>query len=82
MSRRSQAVSQAAPSALTPVREVGRRLARIESGERCTAWSVYRDAIDDGWGATCRLALILLVRWSAPVAGGVKLVSILLGHPH
>ena len=52
------------------------------SGEPCSAWSVYRHAIEDGWGATFRLCLILAVRWGVPVAGGVKLVSLLLGLMH
>jgi hypothetical protein len=47
-----------------------------------SAWSVYRQAIEDGWGSTCRLCLILLVRWGIPVTGGVKLVSLLMGHIH
>ena len=52
------------------------------SDEPCSAWSVYRHAIDDGWGATCRLCLILAVRWGVPVVGGMKLASLLLGHLH
>jgi hypothetical protein len=82
VSRRSQAVSQATSSSLAPARNADRHRMRIENGERYTIWSVYQDAIDAGWGATCRLCLILLARWGAPVAGGMKLVSILLGHPH
>jgi hypothetical protein len=50
--------------------------------ERWSAWGMYRQAINDGWGATCRLCLILLFRWGVPVSGGVKLASMLLGHIH
>ena len=36
--------------------------------ERWSAWGMYRQAINDGWGATCRLCLILLFRWGVPVS--------------
>jgi hypothetical protein len=82
MSRRSQADRRAPPLALNLLDGPDRRLARRETGERCTAWSVYRQAMESGWGATCRLCLILAMRWGVPLTAGVKVVSLLLGHFH
>jgi hypothetical protein len=48
---------------------------------RWSSWEVYRQAMNDGWGSTCRLCLILVVRWGMPVSGGVKLAGMLLPHP-
>lgn len=49
---------------------------------RWSSWDVYRQAMDDGWGSTCRLCLILVVRWGVPMSGGVKLAGMLLSHIH
>jgi hypothetical protein len=84
MSLRGQAGKQAAPTALTPIREVRRRPAP-ETAEACNKWSVYRRAIEGGWGTTVRLILILIFSCGIPmavVAGGVRLFSILWGHGH
>ena len=83
MSGRSKAGPRATPLALHSVQGPRSRRDPGETGERCTAWSVYRDAIDDGWGATCRLCLILIFRWGFPVtafAVALKFILILLGH--
>ena len=49
---------------------------------RWSSWEVYRQAMNDGWGSTCRLCLILVVRWGIPVSAGVKLTGLLLSHVH
>jgi hypothetical protein len=46
------------------------------------AWSTYSAAIDSGWGATCRLCVILMARWGLPVSGVVQLTSLILRHLH
>ncbi len=84
MSRRSQAGSQAAVSALASGQEI-RHPPVHEAVEPSRKWSVYRQAIEGGWGPTARLCLILLIRCGVPatlITGGVKLASILCGHPH
>ena len=84
MSRRSQAGCQAAASAVTSVQEI-RHPPAHEAVEPSSKWSVYRQAIEGGWGSTARLCLILFIRCGVPatlVTGGVKLASILCGHAH
>lgn len=85
MSARGQAGKQAAPQLVPSPKEAGHRLARATGELPCSKWSVYRYAIEGGWGSTCRLCLILIFRCGIPVTvvtGGVKLVSILWGHAH
>ncbi len=52
------------------------RARRIQSD----VWLTYWSAVEKGWGATCRLCLILTVRWGLPISVAVKLTSMLLGH--
>jgi hypothetical protein len=47
---------------------------------RSDAWFTYWSAVDKGWGATCRLCLILVVRWGLPVSAAMKLAGLVLGH--
>jgi len=68
-----KARQEARPDQLPPIYE--------HADQCCSAWSVYRQAID-GWGATLRLCLILAIRWGVPVSGGVRIVILLLSHVH
>jgi hypothetical protein len=79
MSVRTHVGKKAASQALVPVKDSG---GRAQSDQHCSAWSVYRQAIDDGWGSTCRLCLILAVRWGVPVSGGLYVARLLLEHIH
>lgn len=79
MSARAQAGEQVSPQVPTLAQGADRHM--VARGERpCTAWSVYRQAVEDGWGSTCRLCLILAVRWGIPVTAVVKLIGLLRGH--
>jgi hypothetical protein len=80
MSVRTQAGKKAAPQALAATQHASSGPAR--SDLPCSAWSVYRQAIDDGWGSTCRLCLILAVRWGVPVSGGLEAAKLVLAHVH
>jgi hypothetical protein len=80
-----QAGKQVAAGLPDQVPAAERRLARTAGEQPCSKWSVYRHAIEDGWGATLRLCLILAVSlggFGVLAATAVKIVSILWGHTH
>lgn len=79
MNARTQVGKKAAPQALATIQ---RSSGPADTDQDCSAWSVYRQAIDSGWGSTCRLCLILAVRWGVPVSGGAYVARLLLMHVH
>jgi hypothetical protein len=81
MSTRRQQRQLGSPAPLTPVPDAGQQPTQ-ESAERCTKWSVYRRAIEGGWGMTLRLCLILAVGVGGIGYTVVKVVSMVWGHGH
>jgi hypothetical protein len=80
-----QASKQVVPQASDQAPVFDRRAARTAGEQPCTKWSVYRHAIEDGWGSTLRLCLILAMSlggFGVLAATVVKIVSILWGHAH
>ena len=77
MNARTKQGKKTLPLPLAPMKDPDRY-----GDQRCSAWIVYHHAIEGGWGSTCRLCLVLAVRWGVPVTGGLKVVTLLLNHVH
>lgn len=49
---------------------------------RSAAWLTFREAMTEGWGATERLCLLMLVRYGLPGYGVMHLCGPLLARIH
>jgi hypothetical protein len=49
---------------------------------RAAAWATFRFAIEQGWGATIRLCLLMIVGFGVPGYGLTRLAGELLARVH